>query len=805
MGEGNFIVRHSVAWGLCTLFLLLSITVVRADTQSDPETLPDITVVDSSHMSTPGQSVLSRETLESLPQGDGAITDLLKVLPGIQFSETDNSSLTGGEILPAEISISGGRVYDNSFLIDGFGNNSLLDPTSDNPASSTDVPGHSQQLFLDSSLVESITLFRSNISARYSGFTGGVVDVETRDPEGRFGGEVSLRSTRSEWTSFYVDREDRGAFYSSQEADMQPDFRKYYGSASLDVPLTENMGLLLSYSKSYSKIPLSTFEEKHNQHRVLENYFAKYAYIPNDNNALRVTFVSTPYEGRYFRDDVKNSDFSIENGGWSLNSSFEQIFSLAKIEWLAGYATSENSRSGSDNYFNYKVTPSADWGDRYSREGSYGDIEIKQETLSLASHATWTPFSLWGMKHEWISGITFERVKADYQRGYATNSAWKTSDLVMCDGDDSFCIEGEQYAYSKVVYPEDSADAEISSVDLYLEDTLSWWRLAFRPGLHVSYNDLMKNTDYAGRGAVFYDVFADGATIFSIGASRYYGKTFLAYALNEQKAQTERETRSINDDGSLTEWEQITRTSLATTRLTDLDTPYVDEWSIGLEQDFLGGRLTVSYIDRNGEDQLTKQVLDKDENGYTYSEWTNLGESRHKEVTMCWSRVWENQSLLIDGTWQDSENSNEDYDDVLELEDFEDLVLYNDHLVYRFDLPRSDYNREWSANLVYQVKLDHGFTFTNVTRYRSGYEGIVDSGENYELEDGTRVDVYEMRDFSSSTLFDWKLEWTYDFTETQLLTVTFDVYNVFNKKIYTGTTGEYELGRQLWVGLTYDF
>ena len=114
-------------------------------------------------------------------------------------------------------------------------------------------------------------------------------------------------------------------------------------------------------------------------------------------------------------------------------------------------------------------------------------------------------------------------------------------------------------------------------------------------------------------------------------------------------------------------------------------------------------------------------------------------------------------------------------------------------------------NREWSANLVYQVKLDHGFTFTNVTRYRSGYEGIVDSGENYELEDGTRVDVYEMRDFSSSTIFDWKLEWTYDFTETQLLTVTFDVYNVFNRKIYTGITREYELGRQLWVGLTYDF
>nr|WP_242029293.1 TonB-dependent receptor plug domain-containing protein [Desulfuromonas acetoxidans] len=805
MGEGKFAVRHSVFWGLCVLFLLVSVTAAGAQTESDPETLPDITVIDTSAVTTPGQSVLSKQTLQSLPQGDGAITDLLKVLPGIQFSETDNSSLTGGEILPAEISISGGRVYDNSFLIDGFGNNSLIDPTSDNPASSTDVPGHSQQLFLDSSLVDTITVYRSNISARYSGFTGGVVDVETRDPEETFGGEISLRSTRSEWTSFHVDREYREDFYSSKEADMQPEFRKYYGNTSVDVPLTETMGVLLAYSKSYSQIPLKTFDDKHNQYRALENYFAKYVYKPHDDTTLRITFMSTPYEGRYFHDDVKNSDYSIDGGGWSLTSSFEQNFSLAKVEWLAGYATSDNNRSAPDDYFNYQVTPSADWGGRFSREGGFGDIEIEEDNLHLASHATWTPFTLWGLKHEWISGITFERVKADYQRGYATNSAWKTSDLVMCDGDDSFCIEGEQYAYSKVVYPEDSADAEISSVDLYLEDTLSWWRLAFRPGLHVSYNDLMKNTDYAGRGAVFYDVFADGATIFSIGASRYYGKTFLAYALNEEKAQLQRETRTIDDDGTLTEWEQITRTSFSTTRLTNLNTPYVDEWSIGLEQDLFGGRLTLSYIDRNGEDQLTKQVLAKDEYGYTYTEWTNLGESRHKEVTMSWSREWEHQSLLIDGTWQDSENSNEDYDDWLEIEDFEDMVWYEDHLVYRLDLPRADYNREWSANLIYQIELDHGFTFTNVTRYRSGYEGIVDSGENHELEDGTRVDSYEMRDFSSSTIFDWKLEWTYSFSDTQLLTATFDVYNVFNRKVYTGNSGEYELGRQLWVGLTYEF
>jgi outer membrane receptor protein involved in Fe transport len=255
----------------------------------------------------------------------------------------------------------------------------------------------------------------------------------------------------------------------------------------------------------------------------------------------------------------------------------------------------------------------------------------------------------------------------------------------------------------------------------------------------------------------------------------------------------------------LTDWELKERTSFSVTRVGELDTPYVDEWSVSLEQDLLGGRLTLCYLDRNGENQLAKEVLDKDEDGYTYSQWNNNGESRHKEVSLSWSRQWERHYLLIDGTWQDSENSNESYTDVLELEDMEDMVWYNDHLVYRLNLPRSDYNREWSANLVYRVDLDHGFSFSNVTRYRAGYEGIVDSGDNHVLEDGTKVDIYEKRDFSSSTVFDWKLEWTYVFTDTQALTATFDIYNVFNRKVYTGTEGEYELGRQLWVGMTYDF
>ncbi|MEA3466490.1 MAG: TonB-dependent receptor plug domain-containing protein, partial [Thermodesulfobacteriota bacterium] len=740
-----------------------------------------------------------------LPQGDGAITDLFKVLPGIQFSEVDNSSLTGGEILPAEISISGGRVYDNNFMIDGLGNNSLLDPTASNPSSSTMVPGHSQELFLDTSLIDTISIYRSNISARYSGFSGGVVDALTRDPGDVFSGQISGRTTRSQWASFHVDKDGEEDFTYSEDADRQPEFRKYYANGSVDVPLTENMGVLLSYSRTYSQIPLWNFDEKHNQYRDMENLFVKYLYRPTNRTTLRLSYLSTPYEGEYFRDDVKDSNYTVQGGGWSVSANLEHQFSFANAEFVLGVRNSENSRQSPDNYFNYQVTPSADWGERYSRKGGFGDVETEQKSITAAGHFAWTPFTLLGIVHEWKNGLTLERSVADYSRSKASNSAWKISDQVVCDGDSVFCIADEQYAYSKVVYPEDEADAEISFIDLYLEDTLNWGRLSLRPGIHIGYNDFSKNTDYAARSVVFYDVFADGATIFSAGANRYYGKTFLTLALNEEKQPTSRWSRSLNGDNTLTPWVEKKRTRFALQRVSDLDTPYVDEWSVGLEQDLLRGRLTLAYIDRNGENQLGKEVLDRDENGYTYSEWNNNGESRHKEVTASWERQWDKHYLFVDATWQDSQSSNEDYDDMLELDDLEELVWYNDHTTYLINLPRSDYNREWSANLIYSVSMPYGFSFTNIIRYRSGYEAITDTRDNYVLPDGEKIDIYADVSCPSATTFDWKLEWEYPLTGIQTLTISADVTNVFNRKLYAGADGEYEMGRQLWVGVDYSF
>jgi hypothetical protein len=799
---------------LCTSPLLAEAEPV-SDTDP-PQTLPDIIVLDTHTTNSPGTSVLHRDAIDIIPHGDGNVTELIRVLPGIQYSESERSSLTGGEILPAEISISGGRVYDNNFLIDGIGNNSLLDPMADNPMSVTDVPGHSQEMFLDTSLIDSVTVQRSNISARYSGFTGGVVEMETRDPSQEFQLQLGGRTTRSEWTSFHVSEDDEDEFMSTEDYNKQSEFRRYSGHMNLDIPLNDTMGILLAYSNSYSEIPLSILGNEEQQNRLSENYLFKYQFLPGDDTNLTISGMYNPYEAEYLILNTRNSDFTVEGGGASFSLDLNQKVSLGEFEFLASWRESRNNREAPDGFYAWDSSvDSTNWGEGYSslsQGGGYGDIENFQDTRTVALHFESNPFKSFDwMTHTFNSGLTYEKTKADYSRtDDVMMSRWAAHNEVVCSEDDPYCLGGEQFAYTLNLYDSEKTDAEVTFYDFYFEDVIDFGKLSLRPGIHFSYNDLMKNNDYAFRNALFYDFFGNGSSILNAGFNRYYGKTFLTYALLEGRSGSELWKRSryrengeyvikLQEDGTPEPWD-VRSLRYREGVLSRLDTPYVDEWSVGLEQEIFGGLLTLNYLNRNGEDSLVYND-EEDASGNRIRVLTNAGDSRHEEFSLTWEVTWNNNhSLLMNGTWQRSFTTNETYSD-LNLEDIDEIVVYKGQQRFLSDLPRSDYNREWSANLVYHVKLGYGFAFTNITQYRSGYTAICDTDEN----DKDGVDIYEDVSRPSATTFDWKLTWERDLASAGSVMLSAEVYNVFNRKLYTGIDGEYEMGRQLWVGLDYTF
>lgn len=145
--------------------------------------LGNLTTTKSKFVYKEGNSISSK-ILGNISSNNGDLTSALKILPNVQYSNNELSSQNPGEIDPANISISGGLYYQNNFLIDGFNMNNDLDPSisggSYNPVAITALPGQSQGLNIDLSLIESINVQDSNISAAYGHFSGGVIEATTK-------------------------------------------------------------------------------------------------------------------------------------------------------------------------------------------------------------------------------------------------------------------------------------------------------------------------------------------------------------------------------------------------------------------------------------------------------------------------------------------------------------------------------------------------------------------------------------------------------------------------------------------------
>lgn len=171
---------------VATLPLMASADGTSADNNS-VETLSEIVVSAMPFSQQTGTQKITQAQIERMPTKDGNITELLRNNPNVQFSNTSDTAEAAGEIAPNEVSIHGAAFYSNNYTIDGLSNNDNLNPASDNSIragkdvdgySPMDLPGGGTQSFwIDSSLLQNVEVFDSNISAKYGNFTGGVINA----------------------------------------------------------------------------------------------------------------------------------------------------------------------------------------------------------------------------------------------------------------------------------------------------------------------------------------------------------------------------------------------------------------------------------------------------------------------------------------------------------------------------------------------------------------------------------------------------------------------------------------------------
>lgn len=784
---------------------------------ADIPTLKQVTVVGQPENLITGKSELSSDTLQQLPRKNSSLTETITILPRVQIGEEQRTSENAGEILPPLISISGGRAYENYYSVDGIGMNSLIDPLADNQNAIDQVPGHPQRAFIHQDLIESVTVYDSNIPARYGRFVGGVVDARTRMPANKPGGKLSLRTTRDTWTQFQVNHEDRDDFDNSSSFNQQPRFKKYDGGIELDVPVNEQMGFLGSYKRIQSNLELSHFGDRKKQDKSLETFFLKYAWTPPTPHSLELTTSYTPSEEDFFITDTRDSDFTIKRGGYSVNGIFRGDARIGSYELTAAYLENENSRNAPANFYTWRNSPSKNWGDdvgiSHSREGGFGDIENTEQSVQLRADLLSHALVTGKFSHVINLGAEYTWDQAEYDRKETSlvhNSSTLSPDVACAPGDPA-CVDGEQYFAARNVYLAQSRDADINYFAAYLEDLITVGPLGLRPGVRISHDDFLDNTNLAQRLAGSWDILKSGKTILVGGYNRYYGESLLTYKLREAIVPYLKETRSLDSDtNQLSSWGFDSISSATLDKYSELDTPYSNEWTIGVVQQLLGGSLQLNYLERNNRDQFAKEkiteVIDgEDRNFYVLN---NNGSSNYESIKVSWERKWLNHYLHINYTHSDQDSSNESYDDIFDGEDLEELVWYEGKVIDSVDLPRLDYNREHMLNIIYVGRLPWNVSFTNVTRYLGEYDARnkLSAADKTDQGIATNLTAYEKVTRPDYWIFDWRLDWKKAIRLDQSVMLSLEANNVFDRTPPAGeSVTTYELGRQFWLGMTYEF
>lgn len=808
-----------------------------------------------------GTTTVDRHTLDALPAGNGDITSVLKTHPSVQFDNAQLSSKTPGEIAPANISINGAKFYQNAFIVDGMNMNNDIDPAQNNPVSLDEVPGRSQGLALDTDLLDNIVVYDSNVPVAYGRFNGGVIEANTRKPSKELHGKLSYQMTRSAWTNYNIDEQQRQAFENSANHNEQPQFDKTILRGTIEGHLTENFGLLANFSQKRSSMPTSVYTsgnvgtmgtEKRDQERQIDNYFIKAFWRPVNRLDIESSLTYAPEKNTYWRGNAMNSAYETQAGGNQFKLKAIWNGELAKVEQQLAWSRLEQSRdSDYDHWYAWRKSTSKNWGagttsTSTSGEGGYGDVDQRQDTWAYRLNADWNPFSLLASTHRLQSGFEISRQDVRYERltessTYIISTAaglnpWTNTCTTASGTIDELCalgttINGQpgQYFNQRTRYGTGEFAFTTTQWAAWLQDDITLGRLNLRPGVRVDSDDYMNKTTFSPRLAAQYDVFANRGTVLSAGANRYYGRNISSWRLRDGldrlRYNTERRT-SIDTDWS------VGTQALNSVKFNELDIPYDDELMFGASQRISKLKFDLKYVRRWGRDQIIQvsgtaigQPSTDPTLSNSYTTYTNGGKSDTDVVTLTvtplqdlrWLGTYTTGQLALD--WRDSKSNAPDY--LYDASDSNNYVQnpyiqYDGQIIRYADRPASNYNRPWTLRLSTFTRIPQwNVTWSNFLRYRAAYSKVaqtVAATSSTVYHDGQQIAVWEKRTFSNAFTWDIRLGWELPIANSHAFFVNVDVFNVLDKAAVADSTTAtstgvptYEVGRQFWLEVGYRF
>jgi hypothetical protein len=772
------------------------------------------------------KNLLDTKKVTSVPTPTNSITDTLRSNSNIQFSQNSRSSTTGGEIAPPRVSIRGSQHYESNFLINGISNNNNLNPSGFKaPSGSTaQAPsGEAQSIFLDTSLVDTITTYTENIGAEYGGFTGGVVDAKLRDAHtDRWHVMTKYRYSTGDWAKYHLTDAQKNITHSTTES-YQPKFTKYEYAIALDGPVNDYLGLMVSYANQHSKIPLwsaydinssatTIYKEKRIQYRNNDNYLIRLNTNNIDDFEASLTAIYAPYTYSTFMNTIRYSDVDMMGGGINIAYDMKNALKFGTLKNTLGFKRDETSTKSDRNYL-YNWIPNlnyANWSyNNNAAEGYFGGKKFTKESLIYKSILDFDEIETDSFEHSIKAGLEAEFGRARYQQGDGYMFKGPQANASEKGDKENAIIDG-QWIINKFIYEAADNKKSYTTAALFLEDNVKVDRYTIRPGIRISTDTITNNKDIAPRLFANVDIFDDKTLNIYGGYNRYYGGLILYNAIYDFNYK--RYTRT----GYNIPWLYDNSTVKYNYSLDGLKTPHSDEFSIGSSLNYQDALFKLDFVKREYKDQI-KQRTKTIDNKSVYVN-TNDGKSDYWGVTLTASKEYElgNTKHFSELSVTNSKTSTNSFNRVNDFESTDAYslthVTYNGELARYEDISMPNYNSPWVITYTHMMELSDFLRFGLNARYEKGVDGlkyITSSGGKLD-PDGLRTRVYETKRYNDTFTIDLSADYTLKFKRDKL-TFGFEVLNLLNRKndiSYAESSSNidgYAMGRQFYANVKYEY
>lgn len=792
--------------------------------------VPNVSMPNDSGSS--GLSVIDQDTIKVIGTGDKDPIRLLRVLPNVNFDNEQFKTSRYGEqdLTPEVVSISGGKYYENSIVLDGMRNTSLFDTTTNGNEADADQIGVSNPmaLFSNSDLLREVAVYDSNIPAKYSGFTGGVLDMKTIDPAHEVKGWAGMTRQRDQWVH-YRREDDQNATANAPAA-----FVKTGYDAAITGPVSDRIRVLAAASTLESELTrynTSTWGggERGTTVSRRQNFMASIQgdVTPNSVSTIKLTYA--PYLSEYVHENMNNDKVTTESDAFNISNTFEHHGDVFDADVFFGFGQSGFSRDAPNEGYTWNsATPRGNFCDAAScPEGGYGPLNEKQKDFNIKGTIGKNIFGVkWSagadamhsianrMRPEDISYYYTPKVDQTYGAGLSASSL-AGGDVVCADPADPTCVSGEQALTSLQVYKAHEVDVSVTNLGTWLEANKNFPidlslidSFDVRTGMRFDWSDYRNNVDMAPRlsGTVNFPQ----KISLTLAANRYYANDNLVYAIYENSLGFLRYTRSPTVSGTDRIYsDNWTLASDSTIRHSsrDLNTPYSDERSAALTMPLLWGDGRLKYIQRHNRDEisLATEIVD----GKNVRVPTNNGWTNYQSVSMEWMKSLQNHAFLLNATWSDTKRNNATYMEEAAEDDYANTrVYYNGNLVDRSDIAveASNFAQPLVINAGWTSKwLEDALTINLTGKYRLARHDIIDSGRNITVS-GTNYDIFEKVRRNPQVRFDATVSYQIETWGLQHIEVLGYVENIFNARDYTAeSSSPYERGRAYWGGIKYKF